>query len=102
MPMHRSNEPATPWGPIAAGLLLVAFLVLPIVVVATMANPASKTRSDIETAPAPEEPVLTYRTPILSGNPGHFAHGYLEFDADPSAPGGVPGFDSWPPGSPRR
>ena len=25
-----------------------------------------------------------------------FAFGYLEFDWDPNAPGGVPGFDSWP------
>ena len=25
-----------------------------------------------------------------------FAFGYLEFDWDPSAPGGLPGFDTWP------
>jgi hypothetical protein len=25
-----------------------------------------------------------------------FAFGYLEFDWDPSAPGGLPGFDAWP------
>ena len=25
-----------------------------------------------------------------------FAFGYLEFDWDPNAPGGVPGFGSWP------
>ena len=25
-----------------------------------------------------------------------FAFGHLEFDWDPSVPGGVPGFDSWP------
>jgi hypothetical protein len=25
-----------------------------------------------------------------------FAFGFLEFDWDPDAPGGVPGFDSWP------
>ena len=25
-----------------------------------------------------------------------FAFGFLEFDWDPVAPGGVPGFDSWP------
>ena len=30
-----------------------------------------------------------------------FAFGYVEFDWDPSAPGGVPGFDSWPPASQR-
>ena len=25
-----------------------------------------------------------------------FAFGYLEFDWDPNAPGGLPGFDKWP------
>ena len=29
------------------------------------------------------------------------AFGYLEFDWDPNAPGGVPGFDSWPKYEPR-
>jgi hypothetical protein len=33
---------------------------------------------------------------------GDFAFGYLEFDWNPRAPGGVPGFDSWPPGSRRQ
>jgi hypothetical protein len=33
-------------------------------------------------------------------DPGNFAWGYVEFDQDPKAPGGVPGFDHWPPGSP--
>lgn len=32
---------------------------------------------------------------------GSFAFGYIEFDWDPSAPEGVPGFDSWPPASQR-
>jgi hypothetical protein len=29
-----------------------------------------------------------------------FAFGTVEFDWDPTAPGGVPGFDAWPPGKP--
>jgi hypothetical protein len=33
---------------------------------------------------------------------GDFAWGYVEFDQDPKAPGGIPGFDHWPPGAPRR
>ena len=37
--------------------------------------------------------------PPHPGDVGHFAFGYLVFDWDPAAPGGVPGFDSWPPGS---
>ena len=34
-----------------------------------------------------------------SGELGPFAFGHVEFDWGPSAAGGVPGFDSWPPGS---
>ena len=30
-----------------------------------------------------------------STTPPSFAFGFLEFDWDPNAPGGVPGFDSW-------
>jgi hypothetical protein len=30
-----------------------------------------------------------------------FAFGFLEFDWDPNAPGGVPGFDPWPTHDPR-
>lgn len=30
----------------------------------------------------------------VGGKP--FAFGYLEFDWDPNAPGGLPGFDKWP------
>src|SRR5262245_20928198 len=33
---------------------------------------------------------------------GSFAFGHLEFDWNPAAPEGVPGFDSWPPGTRRR
>lgn len=40
--------------------------------------------------------------PSDSGDIGRFAFGYVEFDWDPKAPGGVPGFDSWPPGAPPR
>ena len=32
-----------------------------------------------------------------SGEVGPFAFGHVEFDWDPAAPGGVPGFDTWPP-----
>jgi hypothetical protein len=35
-------------------------------------------------------------------DPGNFAWGYVEFDQDPKAPGGIPGFDHWPPGAPRQ
>ena len=35
------------------------------------------------------------RAPAAVTQPS-FAFGFLEFDWDPNAPGGVPGFDSWP------
>ena len=35
--------------------------------------------------------------PLDSGDAGRFAFGYLVFDWDPRAPGGVPGFGTWPP-----
>jgi hypothetical protein len=35
------------------------------------------------------------------GDVGPFAFGHVEIDWNPSAPGGVPGFDSSPPGSRR-
>jgi hypothetical protein len=33
--------------------------------------------------------------PVAASQPS-LAFGFLEFDWDPNAPGGVPGFDSWP------
>jgi hypothetical protein len=33
-----------------------------------------------------------------SGAAGSFAFGHVEFDWDPTAADGVPGFDAWPPG----
>jgi hypothetical protein len=38
--------------------------------------------------------------PLHSGEISRFAFGYIEFDWDPA--GGVPGFGSWPLGTPQR
>jgi hypothetical protein len=55
-----------------------------------------------ETTSAPSTmPALNF-VPSDWGDVGTFAFGHVEFDWDPKAPGGVPGFDSWPPGSPPR
>ena len=35
--------------------------------------------------------------PTDSGEVAPFAFGHVEFDWNPRAPGGVPGFNSWPP-----
>jgi hypothetical protein len=90
-----------------AGLILVALLAVPIATAATMAK--SSPRADEAAADTYSLAAATMTVPsssyrVLSDPPdiGHFAFGYLEFDWDPTAIGGVPGFDSWTPGSPRR
>jgi hypothetical protein len=40
--------------------------------------------------------VLRVTGPALPAGQNPSAFGYLEFDWDPNAPGGVPGFGSWP------
>jgi hypothetical protein len=55
-------------------------------------------QSGASAAPAPAA-MLPRSDALDRAASGPFAFGYLEFDWNPSAPGGVPGFDSWPPGS---
>ena len=40
---------------------------------------------------------VPFSAPLGPGAVGHFAFGHVEFDWAPAD--GVPGFDSWPPGS---
>src|SRR5262245_61350299 len=93
----------TGWRAVALALLLTALLAGPIAIVATFAK--SQTRDEL--APA-REVAASAAAPIAhpgltdSGDIGSFAFGYVEFDVDPRTPGGVPGFDSWPPGSRRQ
>ena len=96
MEIQQVDKNRKRWPAVGAGLLLAALLVVPIVLVATMANPPPKAGFSIETIADPDGllPQPTYP----SGNIGSFAHGYLEFDVDPTGLDGVPGFDSWPPG----
>lgn len=47
--------------------------------------------------PAPTAATIPMSVPLDSGDVGPFAFGYLVFDWDPRALGGVPGFDTWPP-----
>ena len=77
---------------IIAGLLAVASFAT----VVTSPAQIQATTSASSTMPAPNF-VLSD-----SGDVGTFAFGHVEFDWDPKAPSGVPGFDSWPPGSPPR
>jgi hypothetical protein len=55
-------------------------------------------RDRVQQRTAPSRPAMS--SPQLQGlgAVGTFAFGHLEFDWDPTAPDGVPGFDTWPPG----
>ena len=87
---------------VASVLVLIAFLASPIAVVATFANPPPKEELAAVDVTLSRGPALASPGLSDSGDIGSFAFGYTEFDVDPRRPGGVPGFDSWPPGSPRR
>ena len=84
------------WRWIAAALVLAVFLAgaLMMSVSAQISHPADTRHTTPSTPPAPDSPNVE--------DPGNFAWGYVEFDQDPKAPGGIPGFDHWPPGAPRR
>jgi hypothetical protein len=47
-------------------------------------------------ASAPQPLSASIAACILPVGQKSFAFGYLEFDWDPNAPGGVPGFQGWP------
>jgi hypothetical protein len=85
------------WRWIAIALVLAAFLAATLIVsVAQIIHPAgSPVYANPEGASVPN-------SVVPDPDVGNFAFGYVEFDQDPKAPGGVPGFDSWPPGSPPR
>jgi len=90
------------WRMLASGLFLAILLFGPIALVATLANspPRDAAAADFATT---EGITPIARTGLTNHDDvGGFAFGYVEFDVDPKQPGGVPGFDSWPPGSPRR
>ena len=65
--------------------------------VAAQISPPANTQHTTTNAIAAPESTLSN-----AQDPGDFAWGYVEFDQDPKAPGGVPGFDHWPPGAPRQ
>jgi len=83
--------------------LALAALLAGLLIASVASAPAQ--RAPAADADAPAAPSAMHRAnfvPSDSGDIGRFAFGYVEFDWDPKAPGGVPGFDSWPPGSPPR
>lgn len=82
----------------AAAVLIVAAIAALAITSVIRSNEPATAQSGAVAQPVPR----ALSVPLDSGEVGPFAFGYLEYDWDPNAPGGVPGFDSWPPGAPRR
>ena len=83
------------WRWIATALVLAAFLAATLIVSVAQIHP---TDSPVQAKPEGSSVPNSVAPDVDVGN---FAFGYVEFDQNPKAPGGVPGFDSWPPVSPR-
>lgn len=96
---EESRRPGIPARAAFASVLIAAALGALAITSVFKANDRATAQSGAAVARAPQ---VFGSVPLDSGEVGPFAFGYVEFDWDPSAPGGVPGFDSWPPGSPRR
>ena len=58
--------------------------------------PESAAIAMTKTVAAPKAMSVALAVPAAAPAQKSFAFGHLEFDWDPNAPGGVPGFDSWP------
>lgn len=85
------------------GVVAAARMATVLILAATAALAVMSLIPNHETAAAQPhvEPTPATAPPPVPRQSSSFAFGYLEFDWDPSAPGGVPGFDSWPPASRR-
>ena len=79
-----------------ATVLIVAAIAALAITSLIQSNERATAQSPVVVQGAPSVP---RSVPLDSGEVGPFAFGHLVFDWDPAAPGGVPGFDSWPPGA---
>ena len=96
--------------PLAGWLLLSALILGGALAAALIGGAFGTPRSGVigeAVAPGPPSITTIIRTSAPQSAPGaaaapaaatqpSFAFGFLEFDWDPNAPGGVPGFDPWP------
>jgi len=82
-----------------AAVLIVAAVAALAVTSLIQSHDQATAQSGIAARPAPS--TVAASVPRHSREVGSFAFGHVEFDWRPSAAGGVPGFDSWPPGSRR-
>jgi hypothetical protein len=86
---------------VAAIASMAALLI--VLVTATLATTGLLASREPALAQGVDEPRIVRATSAqqVSQPARSFAFGSVEFDRDPTAPAGVPGFDSWPPASSR-
>lgn len=86
-------------GVVAAVRMATALILIAMAVLAITSLSSGRDRAAAQGGAEPPTATATRSDPRVSRQAGSFAFGYVEFDWDPSAPGGVPGFNSWPPAS---
>ena len=106
--MQTKPKNASPTGdagllPRKRAIVLIATAAMALVVTGLIRPYPAAAQTPAQAAPMSTAVPATAQTsvPRDSGGSGNFAFGFLVFDWDPQAPGGVPGFDSWPPGAHR-
>jgi hypothetical protein len=88
----------TPTGVLKRTTMANALIVAAIVALAIASLVQSNVPATAQTAPSAA--TVPLYIPRDSGEVSRFAFGYVEFDWDPAA--GVPGFGSWPLGTPQQ
>jgi len=73
-------------------IMAIAAAVLVLIVPASFSGPRTSTVNAVARAQATAVP----SGKLTDGERVPWFFGFLEFDWDPNAPGGVPGFDPWP------
>jgi len=95
----NSEQASSRFDVFARTTMATALIVAAIAALAVTSLVQSNKRASAQSR-APAQPALATAprsAPFDPGAAGHFAFGHVEFDWAPAD--GVPGFDSWPPGS---
>jgi hypothetical protein len=103
--MEGGGQSATYSSGLARATTATVLIVAAIAALAITSLVQSHRRATAGARPMSEPPAALAVPSPASGafkDIGPFAFGHLEFDWNPTEPDGVPGFDSWPPGSRRR
>jgi hypothetical protein len=103
--MKNGEQVATRSGDLARATMatvLIVGAIAALAITSLIQSERATAQSHVLAAPAPAALVVPLSVPLAAGEVGPFAFGHIEFDWNPAAPEGVPGFDSWPPGSRRR